>query len=79
MSGSALKTTKPKAPPASTEVQLAPLLALLDDQDAAMRSLFAKALNIYVSPGADATPDNEKLDQLKRAIEEPPTDAAPIC
>lgn len=35
-----------------------------------MRSLFAKALNLYVSPGAEALPEREKLDRLKKAIEE---------
>jgi len=43
---------------------------LLEEQDKAMRVLFAKALNLYVSPGADETSDSEKLDRLKKAIEE---------
>ena len=70
MSGSSSNGPKAKSRPANTEVEITSLIDLLDEQDAAMRSLFAKALNLYVSPGADATPEKEKLDQLKRAIEE---------
>ncbi len=35
-----------------------------------MRSLFATALNLYVSPGADAAPVKEKRDRLKQAIDQ---------
>jgi hypothetical protein len=33
-------------------VQIGPLVTLLEEQDEAMRVLFAKALNLYVSPRA---------------------------
>jgi len=46
------------------------LFDLLDQQDEAMQELFAKALNLYVSPGADARSESEKLDRLKQAIED---------
>lgn len=35
-----------------------------------MRTLFTKALNLYVSPGAEAVPEKGKLDRLKKAIGE---------
>lgn len=52
---------------------------LLEQQDPAMRRLFAKALNIYVSPGAEALPEKEKLDRLKQAIEESLSQPSPPC
>lgn len=52
------------------EVEIGSLRELLDAQDEPMRALFAKALNLYVSPGADATSENERLARLKQAIEE---------
>ena len=55
----------------STErVELGPLVDLLAGQGDSMRALFAKALNLYVSPAAEAMPEREKLDRLKKAIEE---------
>jgi hypothetical protein len=44
--------------------------AFLEDQDNGMRSLFAKALNLFVAPGMDGVPEREKLDQLRQAIDE---------
>jgi len=35
-----------------------------------MKELFAKAINMYVSPGAEELADREKEDQLKKAIED---------
>ena len=61
------------------EFEITSLLALLDEQDEAMQSLFAKALNLYVSPGADATPEKEKLARLQQAIEESLNQASPPC
>ena len=52
------------------DIEITSLLDLLDDQDEPMQSLFAKALNLYVSPGADATPERVKEDSLKQAIED---------
>jgi hypothetical protein len=46
------------------------LSKLLAGQDAAMKELFAKAINMYVSPGAEELADREKEDQLKKAIED---------
>jgi len=68
MSGSS--SSGPKGKSRKGEVQLGSLVGLLEEQDKAMRVLFAKALNLYVSPGADETSDSEKLDRLKKAIEE---------
>lgn len=49
---------------------ISPLTELIDTQDDEMKVLFAKALNLFVSPGADAMPDKEKLDRLRKAIED---------
>lgn len=54
----------------NSEFEVHSLVDLIDSQDEAMQILFAKTLNLYISPGADETPDNEKLDGLKKAIEE---------
>lgn len=61
------------------QVRLRPLVELLDSQGDSMRTLFAKALNLYVSPGTEAVPEREKLDRLKKAIEESLTQAGPPC
>lgn len=50
---STLAAPPPEAPQPS-QLRLGPLMDLLEAQDPAMRRLFAKALNIYVSPGAEA-------------------------
>jgi hypothetical protein len=46
------------------------LQALLEDQDEQMRDLFAKAINLFVCPGAEELDDRVKQDQLKKAIED---------
>gem|GEM_PF-5628415 len=56
--------------PKTSELKMSSLFDLLDQQDEAMQELFAKALNLYVSPGADARSESEKLDRLKQAIED---------
>ena len=43
---------------------------LLEKQDDQMRELFAKAINLFVCPGAEEQDDREKEDQLKKAIED---------
>lgn len=53
-----------------SEIQINSLLDLLDEEDDGMRQLFAKALNLYVSPSADAMSDSDKLGRLKQAIEQ---------
>jgi hypothetical protein len=70
MSGS--PSDAPEKPKRSrhAQVELSPLIDLLNQQDPAMRSLFATALNLYVSPGADAAPVKEKRDRLKQAIDQ---------
>jgi hypothetical protein len=70
MNGSSSNGPRQGGHRANSNVEIGSLLDLLSEQDEAMRSLFAKALNLYVSPGADATPEKEKLDRLKQAIEE---------
>ncbi len=52
---------------------------LLEPQDPALHHLFAKALNLYVAPGAGALPEREKLDRLKQAIEESLNPPRPAC
>lgn len=79
MSGSLSKDHKHKNCAAEVEIKLNPLIDLLDEQDVSMRALFAKALNLYVSPGADTTSEKEKLDQLKRAIDESFNQAGGVC
>ena len=70
MSGSSSKEPEHHKTPANGDLEITSLLDLIDEQDEAMQCLFAKALNLYVSPGADAASENEKEDRLKKAIEE---------
>ena len=70
MSGSSSKDHKTSRANKGGEIQITPLIDLLEEQDEAMRALFAKALNLYISPGADAASKSEKLDRLKQAIED---------
>jgi hypothetical protein len=69
MSGSSSKDPKEPAAKHNGPLSADLLLNLLDEQDEDMRKLFAKALNLYVSPGANATSDKEKEDSLRQAIE----------
>lgn len=59
--------------------QIEALVRLLDREDESMRRLFAKALNIYVSPGSEARTEKEKVEQLKRAILESVTNGGDSC
>ena len=70
MSGSSAKDHKASRANKEGEIQITPLIDLLEEQDEAMRVLFAKALNLYISPGADAASESEKLDRLKQAVED---------
>jgi hypothetical protein len=79
MSGSSSRGPKARKRAADPEVRIDSLVDLLEQQDDAMRHLFAKALNLYVSPGADAVPEREKLDHLKRAIQESLTEGGASC
>ena len=55
---------------AANDLEVNSLLDLLQSQDEQMRSLFAKAINLYVAPGADQMSDNEKVVRLREAIEQ---------
>lgn len=79
MSRSNPLSTSGETPRPPAQLRLHPLMDLLEQQDPAMRRLFAKALNIYVSPGAEALPEKEKLDRLKQAIEESLSQPSPPC
>lgn len=46
------------------------LLELIENQDEQMKDLFAKAINLFVCPGAEELDDRVKEDQLKKAIED---------
>lgn len=59
---------KSKSPP--SELEIDSLATLLEEQDEKMQILFAKALNLYVSPGADAALPKEKNERLRKAIED---------
>ena len=56
--------------PAVAELKVDSLLDLLENQDEQMRDLFAKAINLFVCPGAEELDDRVKEDQLKKAIED---------
>ena len=65
MSGSSSNDHKTSKTNRKGEIQIAPLVDLLAKQDEAMQVLFAKAFNLYISPGADAASEGEKLARLK--------------
>jgi hypothetical protein len=48
------------------------IIELLSKEEAATRKLFSRALNIYVSPDAADKTDKEKLDMLRKILEESP-------
>ena len=52
------------------EVEIESLLDLLNEHVEGMRTLFAKTLNLYVSPGADLSSPREKADRLRQFVEE---------
>lgn len=43
---------------------------LLEKEDPSMQTLFKRTLGLYVSNGAKPTTDDQKLEFLKKAIEE---------
>ena len=51
-------------------LEIGKVLKLVSAQDRATQELFAKALNYYFSPGAASRSDSEKLDQLRKAMEQ---------
>lgn len=69
MTGTSLNAPEQPRRSRHSQVEMSPLLNLLQQQDEALRSLFATALNLHVSPGAEALPTREKHDRLKQAIE----------
>lgn len=50
--------------------QITNLVELLEQQDAGMRNLFAKAINLYAAPGSGGQTDREKQEQLRLAVEQ---------
>ena len=46
------------------------ILELVNSQEKPVQHLFAKALNIYFSPGSADEDSREKLDQLRKALEQ---------
>jgi len=52
------------------ELKVDSLIVLLENQDERMQTLFSKAINLYVAPGADDLDDRVKEDLLKQAVEE---------
>ena len=54
----------------AAELEINSLLDLLESQDGQMRTLFAKAINFYVAPGAEQMSDDEKVARLREAIEQ---------
>jgi hypothetical protein len=60
---------KRNQPPAA-QFEVDSLRELLESQDEPMRALFAKALNLFVAPGAAEGVDREKLDRLRKAVDD---------
>lgn len=54
----------------SEDLNVDALVALLDEQDEQMQVLFAKAINLFVAPGADQISDSEKVARLREAVEQ---------
>ena len=46
------------------------ILELVNTQEKPIQNLFAKALNIYFSPASADKDSREKLDQLRKALEQ---------
>ena len=44
------------------------LKELLSKEDPVIRELFAKAINLYVSPGAGDMVEREKIQRLRKAL-----------
>lgn len=56
--------------PPTEELNVSALVDLLDQQDDQMQTLFAKAINLFVAPGADQMSDDEKVACLRDAVEQ---------
>lgn len=56
--------------PATEELKVDALVDLLAQQDEQMQTLFAKAINLFVAPGADQMSDDEKVARLRDAVEQ---------
>ena len=56
-------------PDAANEAVVGSLLELLNQEDEKMKVLFAKAMNLFVAPGASDKGDREKVDRLRQAVE----------
>jgi predicted Holliday junction resolvase-like endonuclease len=58
----------PKDPTADLNIEA--IQDLLENEEASMQHLFKRALNFYVSNDASRKTEDQKLDDLKKAIEE---------
>ena len=52
------------------EVAVESLKELLNQQDDKMQELFAKAINLFVAPDATDMVDREKVDRLRKAVDD---------
>jgi hypothetical protein len=59
-----------RQPSTADKFEVDSLLDLVKAQDEEMQTLFAKTINLFVSPGAEELDDRVKEDQLKKAIED---------
>jgi hypothetical protein len=53
-----------------TDLNIEAIQELLKEEETSMQNLFKRALNFYVSNDATRKTEEQKLDDLKKAIEE---------
>ena len=53
-----------------TDLNIEAIQELLEDEETSMQNLFKRTLNFYISNDATRKTEEEKLDLLKKAIEE---------
>ena len=58
--------------PRAQVIEIDSIEDLLAEHDDGMRELFAKALNLFVAPGMEGVPTKERLDLLRKAVDERP-------
>ena len=54
----------------ATDLSIEAIQKLLENEDTSMQNLFKRTLNFYVSNDATRKTEDEKLELLKKAIEE---------
>ena len=54
----------------NSEAAVESLKELPNQQDDKMRELFAAAINLFVAPGAADTVNREKVDRLRKAVDD---------